>query len=156
VREGQRLGDVGGDRERAVDLEAAVRGGRERLGHRAAGEELRDEERRSGVLTDVVDPDDVRMVAEAAHEAHLALRALRRRGPMEERERDLALEHRVEREVDLLVRAGAERPHDPVAPTRDDTLGRRLAGRPDRDVVVARHLPTYGPTLPPGPRRKAT
>ena len=85
----------------------------------AAAHVLRDDVRLAAVVSDVVNRDDVRVVAELRHRLGLALHA-RQAGVVEalgldHRDRDVAVELRVVREVDLLAAAFAEEASDGVA-----------------------------------------
>ena len=80
----ERLADLFGDPDGLVDGESAVLGPVQEVVHRAARHVLADDERPAVLLADVVDGDDVGMVAESGHGLGFPadpLQGRRRRGP---------------------------------------------------------------------------
>ena len=124
-----------------------ARGGGEPVRERAAGHEARDDVQRAVVLDGVVDRDDVRVVAEARHQARLVAHALARLGAGGARagacDRDRAVERQVVGEPDLLRAAAAEQALRQVAP--GDQPHRRVRrsdgrhGQSRRDQQAAGH-----------------
>ena len=68
----ERAADISRDRHRHAGSDAWLGGSGQPLRDRAAGQELRDEEALARVLANVVDRDDVWVVAEPPERAHLA------------------------------------------------------------------------------------
>ena len=128
---------------------------------------LRNDVRRAVLVADVEDGDDVRVVAEARHRARFAVDAAAA-GVVEavgahDRDRDLAIEPRVARDVHTLARPLPDEGADLIAPAVDG-LGRRgrvggwergaagVAEPGSLPVLVAAGRAGHGIRLP-GPRR---
>src|SRR5207244_4335202 len=109
------------------DRKAALRSALDAALDVAAGHVAGDDEELSGLLAHVVDRDDVGVVAQASHRLRLAAHAQEPRLVealrVEQRHRDLAIEQRVAREVDALLRAAAEEALDAVAPRGERDRG---------------------------------
>src|SRR5262249_62309924 len=119
-----------------LERQPALVAAREEVLDRAATHQLADDERLGALLAHVVDGHDVGMVAEPAHGPRLAPHARQpcRVEPigLDERDRDVALEPRVVRDVDALLAALADEAAHVVAAAaerggRGSRYRRRLA-----------------------------
>ena len=128
-RSASRLGDRQAVARRFVEQPVEV----------AAAHVLRDDVRLPAVVADVEDGDDVRVVAEASHRLRFALDACEagvvQALGLDQRDRDVAVELRVVREVDLLAAALAEEALDGVS-----ALGER--GREESEPIQNHHWTT--------------
>ncbi len=131
VRVVERACDLARDTNRVVDAETLAVGALDQILDRAAAHVLADEERRAVVIPDVVDRNDVRVIAELGHRLRFAAHA-REPGLVEtlrldDGDRDGTLELRVVREEDALAASLAQETFDRVAPAGE---GPRQARRP--------------------------
>jgi hypothetical protein len=132
VRVLERATQLVGDAERLLERQPVWLRRVQQIVDRAAGHVLAHDVGPALVVADVEDRDDVRVVAELAHGTRLAAYALEpglvEAVGLDERNRDVALEPRVGREVHPLLPALAEQAPDAVA-ARGDRLGRAAARR---------------------------
>src|SRR5581483_2658001 len=132
----QLLTDTNGFR----DVEAAAGTSFQNSIERAAGDVLADDEGAALVgLADIVDADDIGMIAEPAHRAGFAddSRPPSVIEPLDakQRDRDVAVEHLIVREIDDLAGPLPQHPDDSVA-AAGDRLGRQAVGRMGRDCIA--------------------
>jgi hypothetical protein len=127
VRVHQRLADLVRDTDRVLERQPMALGLLEQIFERATGHELAYHKEAAIVLADVIDIDDVGMLAELAHRTRLAPHP----GPavvvksigLDQRKRHIALQASVMRQIDDLAAALAEQAFDLVSPPGE--CGRR-------------------------------
>ena len=126
----ERLADAVRDLERRRDVDPPLRRLLEQAFERPARHVLADDERLTALLADVVDRDDVRVVAQPRHRLGFPSDpeppALVEAPRLDQGDRHVAVEHGVVREVDPLAPSFAEVALDEVA-AAGDPHGRGIA-----------------------------
>ena len=119
----ERLADLLGDAQGSGQGRAVLRRLLDQPLDVAAAHELADQVRLAVLLAHVVDGDDVRVPAEAAHDSGLAVDALDadlvEALGLDQREGDIAVEQRVVGQIDLLLAAFAQEAFDLIAAIRE-------------------------------------
>ena len=138
-----------GDAERLLDGQTVAVGGLEEVVDRAAGHVLAHDVGLAGLLADVEDRHDVRVVAQLSHRPCLAPDAgepgLVQPLGLDERDGDVAVEPGVGGEVDSLLPALAEKAAELVAAARDG--GRHRGRRRHRGPAASEREPALSTEL---------
>ncbi len=130
VRVDQRLADLVRDAQRVFERQPMAIGLLEQIFERATRHVLAYDKEPARVLADVIDIDDVGMLAELAHRARLAphagLAVIVKTVGLDQRKRDFAFQPSVARQINELAAALAEQALDFVSPAGERSRQRWL------------------------------